>query len=301
MLGISHTPQVGGSSAGLMCGIVLKRLGHNVHILEQYPSSKREGLAAGVGFFEHAQEFLKNHDLLFHQPISILAAKAQQLNPDLTVKRVLSLPMHMSSWDVMYYRLRANFDGMASNFCPGPPPSVVGDGQAVFDVGKRVTNIQYVEGRPLVEFVEVADGKKSKSMEADLVIAADGSSSRVREILQPDLQREYPGYVAWRGTVPMRDLPNELMDTIELKTTFYMMHRDYMIIYIYELRPPLYQSTANLCQLHNPWRKRLYRARRAPNEPGLVFPRDRLPPRRDHDRHLRPPPQLYAADRQDAP
>jgi 2-polyprenyl-6-methoxyphenol hydroxylase-like FAD-dependent oxidoreductase len=216
-----------------MCGIVLKRLGHNVHVLEQPPSSQRNGLAAGVGFLEHAQEFYKMHNLLRDKPIAILAPKAQQLNPNLSVKRTIALPMWLSSWDAMYYRLRANFDGIASNFCPGPPQSVDGDGKAVCDVGKRVTNFRYVEGRPMVEFVDVANGKESKSMQSDLVIGADGSSSRVREIVQPGLQRDYPGYVAWRGTVPPRDLPKKLVDAIELKTTIYNIHRSYMIMYTY--------------------------------------------------------------------
>jgi 2-polyprenyl-6-methoxyphenol hydroxylase-like FAD-dependent oxidoreductase len=68
-------------------------------------------------------------------------------------------------------------------------------------------------------------------MQADLVIGADGSSSRVHEIVQPGLQRDYPGYVAWRGTVPTRDLPKELVDAVELKTTIYNMQRSYIVLY----------------------------------------------------------------------
>lgn len=56
-----------------MCGIVLKRLSHNVHILEQYSSSERSSLAAGIGSFEHVRSFWKQHDLVVDQPISILS------------------------------------------------------------------------------------------------------------------------------------------------------------------------------------------------------------------------------------
>ena len=116
---------------------------------------------------------------------------------------------------------------MVSTFCPTPPPLGEGDGKAIFDSGKRVTNVRSLEGQMVVEFVH---GKELMSMQADLVIAADGSRSRVREIVQPGLQREYLGYVAWRGTVPTRDLPQELVDTTDLKTTFYMMPRNYLIM-----------------------------------------------------------------------
>jgi hypothetical protein len=53
--------------------------------------------------------------------------------------------------------------------------------------------------------------------QADLVISADGSSSRMCEIVQPGLQSEYPGD---RGAVPTRNLCAELVNTIELRTTF---------------------------------------------------------------------------------
>lgn len=85
-----------------MCGIVFKRLGHNVHILEQYHSSERQSLAVGVGFFEHVQAFFKQHDFLVDQPNSILSDKARQLKPDLSVKRTVPLAMLMSSWDAMF-------------------------------------------------------------------------------------------------------------------------------------------------------------------------------------------------------
>ena len=214
-----------------MCGIVLKRLGHNVHILEQYPSSDREGLAAGVGSLEHVQAFFQKHDLLVQRPSSILAEKAQVLNPDMSVKRTIPLSFLMSTWDTIYYRLRANFDGMVSTYCHAPPPLAASDGKAVFDFGKRVTNVRYVEGQPLVEVEEVGIDAGFTTMHADLVIAADGSSSRMREIVQPGLQREYPGYVAWRGTVPTRDVPAELVKILESRTTFYLMPRNYIFMY----------------------------------------------------------------------
>lgn len=118
---------------------------------------------------------------------------------------------------------------MVSTFCSTPPPLGEGDGKAIFDSGKRVTNVRSLEGQMVVEFDDIVHGKELMSMQADLVIAADGSSSRVREIVQPGLQRENLGYVAWRGTVPTRDLPQELVDTTGLKTTFYMMPRNYLI------------------------------------------------------------------------
>lgn len=202
-----------------MCGIVLRRLGHDVHILEQYPSSTREGLAAGVGLQGNARKLLNRYDLLKDIPVSILSQKAQVLDANLKVKRVFVLQMEMSSWDSIYYRLRANFDAMKSDFCLEPPVLPIVGGQGIFDTGKRAMSVSYNGKHVLVGVEDLIDGGPM-TLEADLVIAADGSSSRIREIVQPGLERDYPGYVGWRGTVPTRELPQDVLDTIELRSTF---------------------------------------------------------------------------------
>lgn len=55
--------QIGGSLAGLMHGIMVKRLGHDVHLLEQTLSSTRTDHAAGIGTGPQGSQFLKEHDL----------------------------------------------------------------------------------------------------------------------------------------------------------------------------------------------------------------------------------------------
>lgn len=55
--------QISGSLAGLMHGIMIKRLGHNVRILDQSRSSTRNDQAAGMGTGPQGLEFLKQHDL----------------------------------------------------------------------------------------------------------------------------------------------------------------------------------------------------------------------------------------------
>lgn len=46
-------------------------------------------------------------------------------------------------------------------------------------------------------------------MEADLVIATDGPSSKIRRILLPDVERKYVGYIGWRGTVHEKEISRE--------------------------------------------------------------------------------------------
>jgi hypothetical protein len=54
--------QIGGSNAGLMCGVMLKHHGYNVTVLEQETSPSRQGYDAGITVGPAVQDFLKEHD-----------------------------------------------------------------------------------------------------------------------------------------------------------------------------------------------------------------------------------------------
>ena len=105
----------------------------------------------------------------------------------------------MTSWDLLYYVLRANFDGVKSAYCDVPGPQE-GEGKAMYSYGCIVKNVTKQNEGIELEY-EDNQGKIETTM-ADLVIGADGPSSKIRGLFMPDVKREYTGYVAWRGTVP---------------------------------------------------------------------------------------------------
>ena len=211
-----------------MNGIMMKRLGHNIHILEQNPSSIRSGHAAGIRAGPQAQEFFRKYDLL-QQPYSLDCPGIQFINRDSKVKRFLKNPMCMTGWTTLYYRLRANYDGFASVYCPEPPTVTEKEGKAVYDLGKRVTNVSYQDGSVMVAFDDSINGG-SGCLVADLVIAADGSSSAVRQLIMPELQRPYAGYVAWRGSVVEKDASEETKKIFDSKFTIFKMPRNYILV-----------------------------------------------------------------------
>ncbi|KAL8896386.1 MAG: hypothetical protein Q9192_003122 [Flavoplaca navasiana] len=223
--------QVGGSLAGLMHGIAIKRLGHDVTILEQHQSSTRDGQAAGIVTMEHSQNFLDRHDLLKDQPYAVNCSSVQILDKNLKVKIAFQRPMMMSSWNVLYYRLRANFDGLVSSYCtqaPAEPPNNIG--RAVYDQGNRVSNIYNDDQNVQVE-VENLVNRSISTVSADQVIVADGSASRMRHLLQPQLQHNYAGYVAWRGTVLESSVSPETRSTFQNKTTLHATSGGYIALY----------------------------------------------------------------------
>ena len=211
-----------------MHGIAIKRLGHNVHILEKNPSSLRDGEAAGISAGPQVQEFLRNHDLC-KQQYSLLSPGIQYTDKDMNVKHFRKFSLQMTSWNVLYYRLRANFDAFPSAYCRNPPEMAESEGKAVYDLGKRVTEVLYKDGLFTLHFEDLIHGSAG-SLQADRVIAADGSNSRIRKLVAPHAKRTYAGYVAWRGLVAEKDISDESRKVFDGKTTLTIMDRNYIVL-----------------------------------------------------------------------
>jgi len=79
---------------------------------------------------------------------------------------------------------------------------------AALHLGAAVEHVKPEGDRAGLRF---ADGRE---VEADLVIAADGIRSVVREQLFQPTPPEFTGFVAWRGLVPTAGLEPELLDSV---------------------------------------------------------------------------------------
>lgn len=123
----------------------------------------------------------------------------------------------MVSWDLLYFTLRACFDGVKSSYCTVPTP-VEGEGQGTYEYSRKVTAVKDLGNEVEVSFEK--EGKEGRER-ADLVVAADGPSSTVRRLLLPEVERKYVGYVAWRGTVPESEASELLKQTFTDCFTFF--------------------------------------------------------------------------------
>ncbi|KAL2020573.1 hypothetical protein VTK56DRAFT_8161 [Thermocarpiscus australiensis] len=221
---------VGGSLAGLMHGLYLKRHGSNVVILEKDPSSVRSSHQAGIAFGPAVEEFLLKYDATGVQsctpPVAVrIAYRKHQNFKELNVMR-----RHLTSWGLLYRILRANFDGLASEAVPNPPAAKEGDGTAEYRAGKTVTKLEYHDGAVTVGYVG-QDGKED-TITADLVIGADGVHSTVRSLVGAPTTKEYSGYVAWRGTVSEQDVSPETARYFSSRTTLNFLKGTYLVCYI---------------------------------------------------------------------
>ncbi|KAK0614988.1 hypothetical protein B0T17DRAFT_619823 [Bombardia bombarda] len=242
---------VGGSLSGLMHGIQLKSLGHNVTVLEQDPSSMRKSHAAGISFGANMEEFLKRYDRNNSSttPTSIKATGSHVSFRTHPQVHHVNIARKNTCWGVLYRVFRANFDGLQTELCPGPPKHRDGDGQASYCTGKKVVALEYdhdqaeigrvgkkATGKVVVLVEDVTSGKRDKPFLADLVIGADGFHSTVKQLVLPQnapaAELEYSGYVAWRGTIAENEVSAETREFFKNGFAFDFMSRSYILVYI---------------------------------------------------------------------
>jgi 2-polyprenyl-6-methoxyphenol hydroxylase-like FAD-dependent oxidoreductase len=209
--------QIGGSLGGLCASVALKPLNHNITILERNPTPLLHNQGAGIVAGGDTLTFFKRYDRTGRE-IAISSQRRQYLNKDGVVIHKEDMVQNMTSWDLAYYMLRANFDGVESEYCKVPMPAE-GHGEVRHLHGHKVTGVSENGERVLVEYTTNDD--KEGSLEADFVIAADGPSSTIRSILQPDVKRTYAGYVALRGTIPEDEVSEKAKEAFSERFTFF--------------------------------------------------------------------------------
>lgn len=136
----------------------------------------------------------------------------------------------MTSWDLLYNILRANFDGNESGYC-AVPGEKEGDGEASYKTGCIVKTIKDT-GKDAVDLSYTDLDGTEHTARATLVIAADGPSSTIRSIFAPNVSRKYVGYVAWRGTVPETQISDAARETFVEKFTFFHAQRLQILAYV---------------------------------------------------------------------
>ncbi|MDN5872219.1 MAG: FAD-dependent monooxygenase [Nitrococcus sp.] len=183
----------GGSIGGLAAGIALRGIGAEVDVFEREPGPLQTG---GAGIVVQPDLL----DLLAHHGAPSLpmtgCSQRRYLTPGGDAARTASARQQFTSWEAIYRTMRAVFP------------------DARYHLDTKVTGYEKSARGVAVEIANHG------TIEADLLVAADGAHSATRHALQPQVESRYAGYIAWRGTVPEAEAGQDLLAAFDDCFTF---------------------------------------------------------------------------------
>ncbi|MGQ7935987.1 FAD binding domain-containing protein [Paraburkholderia sp. D1E] len=196
----------GGSLGGLLAANLLTRNGWDVDVFERVPE-ELAGRGAGIVTHPELFEALEAAGVQIDDSIGVKVQTRVTFNQDGRVHSERALPQTLTAWSKMYHVLRAAL-----------PDTHYHSGDTVMSV----------EDGPDQASATLSDGSVHH---ADIVIAADGFKSAIRERFLPDIKLEYAGYVAWRGLVDEMSLSQQTREALFEKFAFCLPQREQIIGY----------------------------------------------------------------------
>lgn len=168
---------IGGSLGGLFAANLLHRAGWRVTVYEKVSEQLAE---RGAGIVTHPELFDVLADIgITDEDIGVCVPSRVTLARDGALVGEHAHPQVLTAWGRLYALLRAALP------------------QSCYRTGKLFERVEQQPGGATVTAV-FADGERA---EAELLVAADGIRSTVRQQLAPQVRPRYAGYVAWRGLV----------------------------------------------------------------------------------------------------
>jgi 2-polyprenyl-6-methoxyphenol hydroxylase-like FAD-dependent oxidoreductase len=197
---------VGGSLGGLFAALLLHRAGWQVQVHERVTGQLA---GRGAGIVTHPELFtaLQACGVGLDDTIGVAVQSRVTLAADGSVLAEAAMPQVLTSWGRLYQVLRSHLP------------------DASYTQGSQVLAVHPIAGGAALQ---LADGR---SIEGELVVAADGIRSTLRPILLPEVRPEYAGYVAWRGLVDEADLSQATREAIFDKFAFCLPPHEQMLGY----------------------------------------------------------------------
>jgi len=206
---VSRMPRVsiaGGSVGGLTTALVLRDAGCDVRVFER-SSTALQARGAGIAALDTTLDYLLRRGGFQVTDVCSSTGWIRFLNRDGSVQHEQRHRYRFSSWNTIYRSLLSLLDG------------------GRYQLGTEVTG--FAEQRGTVT-VTLGTGQR---VESDLLVCADGVGSPARARLLPAVRPAYSGYVAWRGTVPERDLPAGARTILGDALTYQVLPGSHILVY----------------------------------------------------------------------
>ncbi|MDA0824083.1 MAG: FAD-dependent monooxygenase [Proteobacteria bacterium] len=197
---------IGGSIAGLMAALVLRRKGYDVNVFER---SEAELATRGAGITPHQPLFdaFKQADIEIEDAMGVTSRGRLFLTRDGRIADRNETPQLFTSWGLLYRFLRKAL-----------PNDKHHNGANLASVCSNESSVQ-------------ATFSDDSTHTFDWLIGADGSRSTVRNFVAPHAQLRYSGYVAWRGLLPESELHEDIAAQLNDRMTFYLPPGEHMLGY----------------------------------------------------------------------
>ena len=197
---------VGGSVGGLTAALVLRDIGCDVQVLER-SSTALQARGAGIAALDATLRYLVTRGGLQPSAVCSSTGRIRFLNRDGSIQHEQRHRYLFSSWNTIYRTLLSLFDADR------------------YALGAEVTGFSQEGGTVTASLLS------GSRVESDLLVCADGIGSAARERLLPDVEPAYAGYVAWRGTLPERDLSPGARKVLSDAITYQVLPHSHVLVY----------------------------------------------------------------------
>jgi 2,6-dihydroxypyridine 3-monooxygenase len=197
---------IGGSLGGLTSALVLRDQGWDVDVLER-SSNPLEGRGTGIVAHPTTVRYLVERAGISICDIGVPAHRLQYLAADGSIAAVQPCAYRFASYFELY-------QGLVDAF-----------GSERYHLSNELAHL---ENRDDAATLSLTDGQ---TLEADLVVCADGIRSTGRRIMLPDAQPRYAGYLAWRGTINSDELSGRSAGTLLDAFTYRILPRGHLLTY----------------------------------------------------------------------
>ena len=197
---------IGGSIGGLTAALLLRDLGFTVDVYER-ATQPLEGRGGGIILQPETLRWFRERSSRRPHTLSTSGRFVRYIGPDNTILYQEAKQWAFTSWSAIYGALLSDFDTRR------------------YHLGHTMSGLRHYAETVQVEF----DG--ATTIEADLVVCADGISSTARKLLLPQVERRYANYVGWRGMVLENTFSAETFELLSDALTYSTSDRSHMIIY----------------------------------------------------------------------
>ena len=197
---------IGGSLGGLLAAHLLHDVGWDVVVFERN-AEDLTGRGAGISTHPQLIDILRRVGIDFDELMGIKVDTVICLDRDGHTYHREKTARTMSSWGRLYRSLRD----------PLPAGS--------YRLGMSLVRVEQDADGVTAVF---ADGSR---VTGDLLVAADGVRSTVREQFLPEIQPNYAGYVAWRAMLDETEVPPGIRAEIFERYTFCLPEGELFLAY----------------------------------------------------------------------